>query len=76
MNKKFAKNLPEYDKVEFNKKAVLKARKISRKMPTSISLPPEVVDELKSFALLKGIPYQVLMRSFILEGLARMKKNQ
>jgi predicted DNA-binding protein len=44
-------------------------------MPTSLTLPPEVVDELKEFAEKKGIPYQVLMRSFIMEGLERMKKS-
>ena len=74
MTKKYAKSLPEYDNIEFNKDKVLESRKIRRKMPTSVSLPPEVVEELKSLAQEKGIPYQVLMRSFILEGLKRMKE--
>jgi len=75
MNKRYAKSLPEYDEVEFDEKAVLNARKVLRKMPTSISLPPEVVEELKRIAGRKGIPYQVLMRSFILEGLERLRKS-
>ncbi len=74
MAKKYAKSLPEYDEVEFDEAAVLNARRVGRKMPTSISLPPEVVEELKKMAEKKGIPYQVLMRSFIMEGLEKMKK--
>ena len=74
MKKKYAKSLPEYDEVEFDEKAVLNSRKIQRKMPTSVSLPPEIVDELKKVATKKGIPYQVLMRSFIIEGLQRLKE--
>jgi predicted DNA binding CopG/RHH family protein len=74
MKKKYAKSLPEYDEVEFDEKAVLNSRKIQRKMPTSVSLPPEIVEELKRKANKKGIPYQVLMRSFIIEGLQRLKE--
>lgn len=40
-----------------------------KKMPTSVALDPETIEGLKSLAERKGIPYQVLMRSFILEGL-------
>ena len=74
MKKKYAKSLPEYDEVEFDEEAVLNSRKIQRKMPTSVSLPPEIVEELKKVATKKGIPYQVLMRSFIIEGLQRLKE--
>lgn len=74
MGNKYIKSKPGYDDVEFDEKAVKKARTIGRKMPTSVSLPPEVVDELKKLADKKGIPYQVLMRSFIIEGLAKMKE--
>lgn len=68
---------PEYDDNEWDYEASKAAqnRRINRKMPTSLTLPPEVVDELKELAEKKGIPYQVLMRSFILEGLERMKKS-
>lgn len=74
MATKYAKSKSEYDQVEFDENAVKKNRKIRRKMPTSVSLPPEVVDELKKIAEKKGIPYQVLMRSFIIEGLEKLKK--
>jgi len=76
MKKKYAKSLPEYDEIEFDEEAVLNSRKIGRKMPTSISLSPEVVKELKYIAEKKGIPYQVLMRSFIMEGLQRLKDKK
>ena len=74
MTKRYAKSLPEYDEVEFDEEAVIKSRRVGRKMPTSVSLPPEVVEELKLIAEKKGIPYQVLMRSFIIEGLEKLKK--
>ena len=74
MKKRYSKSLPEYDEVEFDEESVLNSRKIRRKMPTSISLPPEIVEELKKIASKKGIPYQVLMRSFIMEGLQRLKE--
>lgn len=72
--KKYAKSKSDYDEVEFDEDEVRKSRKIGRKMPTSVSLSPEVVEELKKIANKKGIPYQVLMRSFIIEGLEKMKK--
>lgn len=72
MNKK-VKSDPIYDEVEFDEKAVEASKKIRRKMPTSVSLPPVIVEELKEIANKKGIPYQVLMRSFIIEGLERLK---
>lgn len=75
MKNKVIKSKGSYKKVEFDvKKVKAEQGKIRRKMPTSISLPPEVVDELKKIAKSKGIPYQVLMRSFIFEGLANLKK--
>jgi predicted DNA binding CopG/RHH family protein len=74
MKKRYAKSLPEYDEIHFDEEAVLKSRRVGRKMPTSVSLPPEVVEELKVIAQKKGIPYQVLMRSFIIEGLEKLKK--
>lgn len=73
MKNKYAKSLPEYDEVEFEEEKVKRSQKVGRKMPTSVSLPPEVVEELKAIAQKKGIPYQVLMRSFIIEGLNRFK---
>ena len=72
MSKKI-KSESTYDEVQFDEQAAKTARKIRRKMPTSVSLPPEVVQELKDIANKKGIPYQVLMRSFIIEGLEKLK---
>lgn len=75
MKRKVIKSKKEYDKIEFDVKKSKEAQgKIRRKMPTSLTLPPDVVEELKSIAETKGIPYQVLMRSFILEGLENFKK--
>ncbi len=73
-SKKYIKSEKGYKNVEFDKEAVKAAqKKINRKTPTSVSLPPELVEELKELAAKKGIPYQVLMRSFIIEGLKRLK---
>jgi predicted DNA binding CopG/RHH family protein len=74
MTKRYAKSLPEYDEVEFDEEAVLNSREVDSDLPLSVSLPPEVVEELKAIAEKKGIPYQVLMRSFILEGLQKLKQ--
>lgn len=76
--KRYVVSLPEYDEVEYDSEAVLRDRenyRHRRKMPTSVTLSPEVVEELKEMGKKKGIPYQVLMRSFIMEGLERAKKN-
>ena len=45
-----------------------------KKVPTSIALDPRFVAELKKEAEARGIPYQILMRMFIIEGFQRMKK--
>ena len=46
-----------------------------RKVPTSVALDPRFVEELKKEAKTRGIPYQILMRMFIIEGFQRMKKT-
>ncbi len=78
MKKKTIKNTDEsiYKRIDFDKKAALSARKLlkSKKKPTSVALEDETIQELKELAALKGIPYQVLMRSFILDGLRKSKK--
>jgi predicted DNA binding CopG/RHH family protein len=78
MKNKMIKNTDEsiYKTIEFDKKAALAARKLlkSKKKPTSIALEDETIEELKELAAVKGIPYQVLMRSFILDGLRKSKK--
>ena len=63
-------------------KAVKKGLKKSRvepgepkKVPTSVALDPRFVAELKKEAATRGIPYQILMRMFIIEGFQRMKRT-
>lgn len=56
----------------FEKKKILAAAKRlkkKRKLPTSIALEEETINELKALAEWRGVPYQVLMRMFILDGL-------
>ena len=45
-----------------------------RKVPTSVALDPRFIAELKKEAKERGIPYQILMRMFIVEGFKKMKK--
>lgn len=72
----YVKNEKGYSKVKFNAKAVKEAyskAKTKKKQPTSVNLPEEVITELKALALKMDVPYQTLMRKFILEGLAKLK---
>ncbi len=74
----YAKNDKTYKKVEFDTKQVKRAydkRKKAKKFPTSVSLPEELVAELKDIAQKKGIPYQTLMRMLIVEGVEKLKKS-
>ena len=76
--KRSVKRLEEYEKIEFNDKKVLAAAKrlkASRKVPTSIALEKETVLSLKRVASERGVPYQVLMRMFVLDGLRKMKRT-
>ena len=71
------KNEKGYSKVRFDSKAIKEAynkRKTTKKFPTSISLPEDVVVSLKKIAGKKGIPYQTLMRMLIVEGLEKLEK--
>ena len=75
--KKYAKRLKAYDKIEFNTKEVIagvRRLKGARRKPTSIALEEELLKELKKLAHKRGIPYQVLMRLLIAEGIKRLKK--
>jgi hypothetical protein len=79
---KYVKNEKGYEKsFDADWKAVKNGLKKTRsasgepkKIPTSIALDPRFVAELKKEALARGIPYQILMRMFIIEGFQRMKK--
>lgn len=78
MKKSFAKSLKEYDgSFDLNAEKILAAMKRykdSRKKPTSVALDETTISELKRMAEKQGIPYQVLIRVFILDGLERMKR--
>lgn len=54
---------------------MLRDSRKNKKTPTSVALDPQTIQSLKELAEKKGIPYQVLMRSFILEGLDKAKKE-
>ena len=80
--RRYAKSEKEYEKsFETDWKAVKvglkKARKAvgePKKVPTSVALDPRFVEDLKKEAQSRGIPYQILMRMFIVEGFQRLKK--
>lgn len=73
MKKRYAKSLKEYDepfKIEADKiLAAMKRYKEALKKPTSVALDSKTIQELKKVAAKQGIPYQVLIRVFILDGL-------
>lgn len=52
----------------------MKRYKDAKRKPTSVALEERTIRELKALAQQQGIPYQVLMRIFILYGLEAMKK--
>jgi predicted DNA binding CopG/RHH family protein len=75
--KAYAKRLKEYDKIEFDPKEIIAGMsrlKGARRRPTSIALEEEMIKELKAIAAERGMPYQVLMRLMIADGIRRMKK--
>lgn len=74
--KKYAKRLKEYDKIEFDPKEIIAGMsrlKGARRKPTSVALEADIIRELKSIADKRGVPYQVLMRLLIIDGVRRMK---
>ena len=75
--KKSVKRLKTYDHIDFDSKEILlglSRLKGARRKPTSIALEEEMLRELKEVAEAKGIPYQVLMRILIVDGLKKLKK--
>jgi predicted DNA binding CopG/RHH family protein len=78
MKKSYVKFRKEYDEpFEFEAEKILAAMKRykdSRKKPTSVALDEKTISELKKVAEKQGIPYQVLIRVLILDGLERIKK--
>jgi len=78
MKKSYAKSLKEYNApVQLDASKILEAMKRyknARKKPTSVALDEDTIAELKRNAEKQGIPYQVLIRVFILDGLERLNK--
>jgi predicted DNA binding CopG/RHH family protein len=78
MKKSYVKSLKEYEGeslLDANKiLTAMKRFKESPKKPTSVALDEKTIQELKVLAEHNGIPYQVLIRVFILDGLERLKK--
>jgi predicted DNA binding CopG/RHH family protein len=78
MKKSYVKSLKEYegpfelDAVKIL--AAMKRFKNDKKRPTSVALDNETIKELRHVAEKQGLPYQVLIRVFILDGLERLKK--
>lgn len=75
--KRYAKSLKEYDKVEFDPREIIAGMtrlKGARRKPTSVALEEELLTELKALAKKQGVPYQILMRILIADGVKRMKK--
>ncbi|MBI3551551.1 MAG: hypothetical protein HY077_03470 [Elusimicrobia bacterium] len=73
MKHTYVRSLKEYrSPSQFEEKKILAAArrlKRKRKCPTSVALEEETIRELKQLAQWRGVPYQILMRMFILEGL-------
>ena len=65
-----------YDKIVFDPKEIIAGMsrlKGTRRKPTSVALEKELLKELKSLADKRGVPYQVLMRLLIADGMKRLK---
>ena len=74
--KKYAKQSKSYDRIDFDPKQIIEGMsrlKGSRRKPTSVALKEDLLEELKSLASKRGVPYQVLMRLLIAEGIKRLK---
>lgn len=78
MKKSYVKSLKQYEG-SFNLDATkileaMKRYKNARKKPTSVALDDATISQLKRLSEKQGIPYQVLIRVFILDGLERLSK--
>ena len=74
--KKYVKRLKTYDKIDFDPEEIvagMRRLKGERRKPTSIALEESILLDLKTIADKKGIPYQVLMRLLIADGVKRLK---
>jgi predicted DNA binding CopG/RHH family protein len=75
---RYVKNELGYENVEFEGRKIIQAlrrTKGARKQPTSVALDAKLIKALKAEGEARGVPYQVLMRMFIIEGFRRLKKT-
>ena len=75
--KKQAKNSTIYKKIDFDAKDIIlgmQRLKGERRKQTSIALEDSLLKELKKIANKKDIPYQILIRLLIADGIKRMKR--
>ena len=73
---KYAKRLKTYDQIDFDPKEIIEGMsrlKGARRKPTSVALEEELLKDLKGLAQKRGVPYQVLMRLLIADGIKRLK---
>jgi hypothetical protein len=79
MKKLYGKSKKEYEEISLlDSDRIIEAMKRYKglpKKPTSVALDQKTILEIKTIADRKGIPYQVLLRVFILDGLDRIKKS-
>lgn len=79
MSKRYVKSEKSYEKPsEYDENAIaaaVKRLKSRRKVPTSVALDPDLVVAIKQAAEERGVPYQVLLRMFIIEGFKAWKKS-
>ena len=76
--RKSVKRLKKYDRIDFDANEIIAGMsrlKGARRKPTSIALEEALIKELKAIAEKKGVPYQVLMRLLISDGLKRLKAS-
>ncbi len=75
MKHTYVKSQKEYSAASrFEKGKILDAArrlKKKRKFPTSVALEEGTIRKLKDMAEWRGVPYQVLMRMFIIDGLRK-----
>lgn len=73
---KYAKRSKHYDRIDFDPREIIAGMarlKGGRRKPTSVALEEELLDEIRSLANQRGVPYQVLMRLLIADGIKRLK---
>ena len=79
MSKRYVKNEKGYEKTStFDEEkivAAMKRLKTKKKVPTSVALDPDLVAEIKVAAEERSVPYQVLLRMFIIDGFKRWQKG-